>query len=93
MTLPSSGKSPVLYLYHPLHWIMWEGKTAEERAVGHRNTIVQDCHGNTILSVGWHFRECVQSDVFAHVERILLLKCVCQKAKRKTYDQQTKTNK
>ena len=49
------------------------GKTAEERFVGHRNTIVQGCHEHTNLPVGQHFRGAGHSAsdfVFTPVERI-----------------------
>ena len=48
------------------------GKTAEERLVGHRNTIVQVCHDNTNLPVGRHFRAAglsLADFVFTPVER------------------------
>ena len=50
------------------------GKSAEDRFVGHWNTIVQVCHDSTNLPVGRHFREAGHSladFVFTPVERIL----------------------
>ena len=49
------------------------GQTAEERFCGHRNTIVQQCHENTTLAVGQHFRlpgHSVSDLVFTPVEKI-----------------------
>ena len=49
------------------------GQTAEERFCGHRNTIVQQCHENTTVAVGQHFRlpgHSVSDLVFTPVEKI-----------------------
>ena len=49
------------------------GKTAEERFVGHRNSIVQACQTTTTLPVGEHFRSAghsVSDFVFTPVEKI-----------------------
>jgi hypothetical protein len=49
------------------------GKTAEERFVGHRNSIVQACQAATSLPVGEHFRSAghsVTDFVFTPVEKI-----------------------
>ena len=49
------------------------GKTAEERFVGHRNSIVQACQEQTNLPVGQHFRDVghsVSDLVFTPVEKI-----------------------
>ena len=62
------------------------GKTAEERFVGHRNTIVQACHDQTNLPVGQHFREAghsISDFVFTPVERIFSKNVFVRKAREK----------
>ena len=62
------------------------GKTAEERFVGHRNTIVQGCHENTSLPVGQHFREgghSLSDFVFTPVERIFSRNVFVRKARER----------
>ena len=49
------------------------GKTAEERFVGHRNSIVQACQATTTLPVGEHFRSAghsVADFAFTPIEKI-----------------------
>ena len=62
------------------------GKTAEERFVGHRNTIVQACHDHTNLPVGQHFREpghSVSDFVFTPIERIYSRNVFVRKARER----------
>ena len=40
----------------PQQYLGQTSKTAEERFVGHVNTVVQQCHQNTKTPVGQHFR-------------------------------------
>ena len=41
----------------PQNYLGQSSKTAEERFVGHKNTVVQQCNINTKTPVGKHFRE------------------------------------
>ena len=62
------------------------GCTAEERFVGHRNTIVQACHQGTSLPVGHHFQQpghSVSDLVFTPVERIYSNNIFVRKAREK----------
>ena len=62
------------------------GKSAEERFVGHRNTIVQACHEGTSLPVGEHFRlagHSVSDFVFMPVEKIYSTNIFVRKARER----------
>ena len=62
------------------------GKSAEERFTGHRDTITQQCHINTTLPVGEHFRmpgHSVSDMVFMPVERIFSSNVFVRKARER----------
>ena len=62
------------------------GKTAEERFVGHRNSIVQSCHDHTNLPIGQHFRgagHCVADFIFTPVEKIFSKNVFVRKARER----------
>ena len=62
------------------------GCTAEERFVGHRNTIVQACHQGTSLPVGQHFQQpghYVSDFVFTPVEKIYSNNIFVRKARER----------
>ena len=64
------------------------GKTAEIRFVGHKNTIVQQCHTGTSPPVGDHFQSAghtVADFVFTPVEQISSNNVFVRKAREKMW--------
>ena len=58
------------------------GNSAEERFVGHKNTVVQACHQGTEIAVGQHFHS-VAVVVFTPVEQIFSRNIFVRKVREK----------